>query len=133
MKKDLIYEVQDEGGDSCRRPQPASPYKDQQLESQPGTKTALEKLWSSLKKLHQHSRTQKPENNQTRREGRQLHFPASSHPPSQHCSVPSGNSSARKSFPHKERKSGMRNQLPHPFGAQQKNPTSVSPYPDQQS
>ena len=60
----------------CRRPQPLSLHKDQQLYSYPRWKTVPGVLWSPLKKLQQHSETnkQKTEKNFTTREGRIASF-----------------------------------------------------------
>lgn len=59
-------------------------------------------LWSSLKKLHQHSRTK----HLRIIKGRQLHLPPSSHLPSRDCSVLRGNFPARKCGPCQEKRNG---------------------------
>lgn len=72
----------------------------------------------------------KNQNNHSRREGINFISPVSSHPPSQHCSVPKRNFLARKSFSHQEKQHGVNNQ---PLQALCKGPILILLHPDWQS
>lgn len=99
------------------RTQPLSLHKDQWLDSFLLIKTTLGELWSLFKKLQQHSETKKKQRLTVEKEKENnFIFPALSHPPSWHCSVPKGIHQARKSSPWWERKYGVSNQLSQLLG-----------------
>lgn len=50
--------------------------------------------------------------------------------PGRHCSVPRGNSPARKSFPYLERKSEVSGKFLQPFSAPHEGSASVTPHPE---
>lgn len=111
-----------------RRPQAPSLLKEQ-LDSHPPTKLLL--FIPAQESTSETPATQwnKKIWGESHKNGRKnVLLPASSHPTSQHLSVPRGNSSARKNSPHQERESRMSNQLPQPFVTLYKEPDSVSPH-----
>ena len=99
-----------------RRPQPLSSHKDQQLDSCPWTNTALGEFWSPANALQQHSKTKDLRITAQKEKEESFILPASSRPPSWNFSAPRGNFPSRKSSPHQERKSRMREQLLQPLG-----------------
>ena len=105
-----------------RRPQPPASQKNQQLDSCPRTKTALGELWGQISNWQQHSKTKDLRKRAQKEKEESFMLPASSHPSSWNFSEPRRNFPSRKSCPHRDRKSRVKEQLPQLLGYHTKVP-----------